>query len=78
MTNSLKNRLCPNTQCSLYARKDEGNIVRHGFFKKKRGLQVTQYIVPRKTEPDDPQGMLISAPKDSVPFAANRATERPA
>ena len=37
MTNSPKTRLCPNTQCSLYARKNEGNIVPHGFFKKKRG-----------------------------------------
>lgn len=37
MTTSIKNRICPNALCSLYARKGEGNIVRHGFFKKKRG-----------------------------------------
>tara|TARA_B100000809_G_C14909146_1_gene449156 strand:+ start:187 stop:759 length:573 start_codon:yes stop_codon:yes gene_type:complete len=37
MSNPIKNRACLNSECSLYGKKDSGNIVRHGFIYKKRG-----------------------------------------
>lgn len=37
MRNSTKNRACPNSECGQYGEKGAGNIIRHGFAKKKRG-----------------------------------------